>query len=696
MVDYYAELSLAKESDIRHIQEELVRLESLWHKREVNSPEKANKMLGLIMDAQKAFASEASRKKYDSDLEVSRRELEDPDVLRSKSLEKWIGQARMFYNDGQYDLAKASIDRALNYINSESDNGDLFRLAANIYLENGDTRLSLECINKAIITSPDWADYYIVKARIYERMFLADQQYDKRQNDISECKNNLMHAVSKAKAGGDATTEGVALGMLAFSLYFHFDPDVVLAEEYARRAEALGEHANSKRVLDDIAEKRNSPIYNEAKKEERCGDLQHLRKALELYESLGDWKDVSERATACRTRIGQLEEKETRRQREEQKRREEQAQKAKAEAEERERRKQAELEAQKKRKERTIKLVKIAAPIAAAIIVVVILVQVIVQVNNTRNSYINHYNTAMSYLDEKRFQEAALEFGKAGNYEDAQERSLVLWRGIVKPSVISIGYDFIVGLKSDGTVIATGRNSDGQCDVSNWENIISVSAGFEHTVGLKSDGTVVAVGSNNWGQCNASKWKNIVQVVAGDECTIGLQSDGRLLFAGIDRNGDINLKDIVEIWMGGNSVIGKSLDGRITRGSYGDDWKDLKKVSFCDDCGFLGLTQDNTVIFDNWGAANIYGVAKVWYWTDIIDIDGGWRNVVGVKRDGTVVFAGANEEGQNDISDWSDIVVIATEDRKTIGVKSDGSVLLVGDIDSCGIDVSGWKDIMLP
>lgn len=155
MIDYYEELSLVKESDIKHIQEELVRLESLWHKREVNSPEKANKMLGLIMDAKKVFASDASRRRYDGDLEVSRREPEDPDVSRSKSLEKWTKQARTFYNDGQYDLAKASIDRALGYAGSESNNGDLFWLAADIYLENNDLKLSLECINKAIITSPD-------------------------------------------------------------------------------------------------------------------------------------------------------------------------------------------------------------------------------------------------------------------------------------------------------------------------------------------------------------------------------------------------------------------------------------------------------------------------------------------------------------------------------------------------------------
>lgn len=370
MIDYYEELSLVKESDIKDIQEELVRLESLWHKREVNSPEKANKMLGFIMDAQKVFASEALRRKYDRDLENDKKELEDPNVSRSKSLEKWTTQARMFFSDGQYDLAKASIDRALTYVDSEFNSGDLFQLAASIYLENDDMRLSLECINKAIITSPDWANYYIVKARIYERMSLADQQYEKRQNEVNECRNNLMLAVSKAKACDDVVIEGDALGMLAFSLYFHSNPDVVLAEEYAKRAEALGEYANSKRVLDDIAEKKNLPIYNEAKKEEGYGNLQHLREALKLYESIGDWRDASERAAVCRARIRQLEEEEVSRQQEEQRQREEQARKAKEEDERRKRQAQVELDAQRKKKEKTRKTLRKGMVLAVVFMII--------------------------------------------------------------------------------------------------------------------------------------------------------------------------------------------------------------------------------------------------------------------------------------------------------------------------------------
>ena len=74
---------------------------------------------------------------------------------------------------------------------------------------------------------------------------------------------------------------------------------------------------------------------------------------------------------------------------------------------------------------------------------------------------------------------------------------------------ISAANSHTVGLKSDGTVVAVGYNGSGQCDVSEWTDIVAISAGTFHTVGLKSDGTVVAVGDNYSGQCDVDSWKNI-------------------------------------------------------------------------------------------------------------------------------------------------------------------------------------------
>jgi alpha-tubulin suppressor-like RCC1 family protein len=80
------------------------------------------------------------------------------------------------------------------------------------------------------------------------------------------------------------------------------------------------------------------------------------------------------------------------------------------------------------------------------------------------------------------------------------------WRDIV---AIAAGSLHTVGLKADGTVVATGDNAFGQCEVGDWRGIVAVAAGCAHTVGLKADGTVVATGDNAHGQCEVGGWSDI-------------------------------------------------------------------------------------------------------------------------------------------------------------------------------------------
>ena len=42
-----------------------------------------------------------------------------------------------------------------------------------------------------------------------------------------------------------------------------------------------------------------------------------------------------------------------------------------------------------------------------------------------------------------------------------------------------------------------------------------VAAGWDRIVGLKSDGTVVALGGNELGECNVVGWMDITEVAAG-------------------------------------------------------------------------------------------------------------------------------------------------------------------------------------
>ena len=118
------------------------------------------------------------------------------------------------------------------------------------------------------------------------------------------------------------------------------------------------------------------------------------------------------------------------------------------------------------------------------------------------------------------------------------------------PPMVAVGESHIVGLKSDGTVVAMGSNGLCQCYVGCWRDIVQVAAGQGHTVGLKSDGTVVAVGRDWEGQCDVGDWTDIIQVAAGIRHTVGLKSDGTVVAVGTNTFGERNVwlwRNIIQV-----------------------------------------------------------------------------------------------------------------------------------------------------
>ena len=107
--------------------------------------------------------------------------------------------------------------------------------------------------------------------------------------------------------------------------------------------------------------------------------------------------------------------------------------------------------------------------------------------------------------------------------------------------LISGGFKHSVGVKTDGTVISVGDNSDGQCSLTNWNKIASITAGYYHTVGLKSDGTVGAEGRNSDGQCSVSDWNDIVAVAAGGYHTVAVKANGSVFAWGYNNYGQLGI-----------------------------------------------------------------------------------------------------------------------------------------------------------
>jgi hypothetical protein len=227
---------------------------------------------------------------------------------------------------------------------------------------------------------------------------------------------------------------------------------------------------------------------------------------------------------------------------------------------------------------------------------------------------------------------------------------------------IAAGGRHTVGILPDGTVVASGDNDEGQCNVSGWSDIVHVAAGFSHTVGLKNDGTVVATGRNIEGQCNVLGWTDIGLVVAGDWHTVGVENDDTVV------------------------ATGKSDEGQCDVGG----WTGVSQVA-AGGAHTVGLKDDGTVVATG---RNIEGQCNVLGWTDIQLVVAGYAHTVGLENDGTVVATGLNNNGQCDVSGWSNITQIAAGRAHTVGLKDDGTVVATGLDDDGQCDVGGWTNIV--
>ena len=217
-----------------------------------------------------------------------------------------------------------------------------------------------------------------------------------------------------------------------------------------------------------------------------------------------------------------------------------------------------------------------------------------------------------------------------------------------------------VGLRSDGTVVAAGSNSYGQCNVDEWSNIARIAAGAHHTVGLKKNGTVVAAGSNSYGQCNVNGWNNIAEIATGTYHTVGLRADGTVVATGSnDRYGECEV----------------------------NGWNNIAEIA-TGEHHTVGLRADGTVVATG---SNSYGQCNVNGWNNIAEIAAGAYNTVGLKKDGTVVATGSNNDGECNISEWTDIVAIAAGPRFALGLKSDGTVVAAGNNEYGQCNVESWN-----
>ena len=222
---------------------------------------------------------------------------------------------------------------------------------------------------------------------------------------------------------------------------------------------------------------------------------------------------------------------------------------------------------------------------------------------------------------------------------------------------ICLSLDYTFGLRSDGTVLAVSSNNYGNCDVSDWTNIVALACGSHHTVGLRSDGTVLAGGWNHQGQCDVGDWRDMVSIACGPYCTFGLRRDGTVL------------------------AVGENNDGRCNVG----DWRDVVAIA-CSSFYTFGLRRDGTVLTAGGSPFRQYQ-CDVSGWRDVVAITCGSGYIVGLRSDGTAFGAGHADYGN--LSGWRDVVDIAYAGC-LVGLRSDGTIVAAKK-DKLALAVSDWK-----
>lgn len=260
-----------------------------------------------------------------------------------------------------------------------------------------------------------------------------------------------------------------------------------------------------------------------------------------------------------------------------------------------------------------------------------------------------------------------------------------------------------VGLCKDGKVFATGENNFGECDVKSWQDIVQVAVGDFYTLGLTSSGKVLATGLNSCGQCNVNEWANIKKIFANGNMSVGLRYDGKVVTAGKNsyHYGDIkNWNKIKDIVMSGNRIIGIEYDGTVRatgkpyRNFANGEWSDVKKIVINNN-NIVALKEDgslcsNELVFGNYVTNNFSEVAQI-----CEDLEN--NRIAMVNNNGAVNIANKvsdNSGVESVYPTFYDVKLVDMSKNHIVMLKNDGTVSYMRFSDSFTENIQGWENII--
>lgn len=217
---------------------------------------------------------------------------------------------------------------------------------------------------------------------------------------------------------------------------------------------------------------------------------------------------------------------------------------------------------------------------------------------------------------------------------------------------------YLDDLKGQMTII----HSSG--DIQKEEHVQAFSASERNYAVLYTDGSVKVFGEDNgYGQKNTDTWSDIIQILAAPNCTYGITKNGEIVYAGLAQKDVAEWKNIKMLRAEKNRIVGLEKDGKIKISDNGkdeigfagqpDNWPEMKEIALSGDC-LVGLTKDGRVLFC--GKQND-ARRQAEEWTDIITLTADSSFVYGLTSDGQIKVAGTCaaylDRGRSEVSQWS-------------------------------------------
>lgn len=265
-----------------------------------------------------------------------------------------------------------------------------------------------------------------------------------------------------------------------------------------------------------------------------------------------------------------------------------------------------------------------------------------------------------------------------------QIRALDSVRDALPKGRLAVGFYHTVGLRSDGTAVAVGRNDEGQCNVSAWTNVKAIDCGAYHTAALLDNGTVVAVGRNDEGQCETGGWTNIVELVCTDYNTVGLTADGTIVSTGFQAFSELSGWQHIKALGGGSyAVCGVSESGQVLSSHASMRSEELSDAIAVDvSTGYcVALRADGT----------LQCTARPLPWTDVVAVSAGSTGILALDREGKVHGYWFRSRDAIECEDLSSVAAIAAGGTHCAFLLFDGTVVTRGENPYGECDTAAWN-----